>query len=80
MANSIIHVGKQNLGNMYVTAGRSKDTFGMYRSNSSRQTKKQVREKFYVALCRTGRKGLGKEQRKQGAKSLIKEYKDFALA
>lgn len=79
MANSIIHVGKQNLGNIYVTAGRSKDTFGMYRSNSSTRKTGKLRDKFYEDLCALGRKGLKSGKRTTQMKNLIREYKYVAL-
>lgn len=79
MANSIIHVGKQNLGNIYVTAGRSKDTFGMYRSNSSTRKTGKLRDKFYEDLCALGRKGLKSGKRTTQMRNLIREYKYVAL-
>lgn len=82
MANSIIHVGSQNLGSIYTDTWKSKDTFGMYRGNKNEMNNKNKndnRSHFYNAVRQVGRKCLERDQREQKSKEIKRNFKNYAL-
>lgn len=82
MANSIIHVGSQNLGSIYTDTWKSKDTFGMYRGNKNEMNNKNKNDKrshFYNAVRQVGRKCLERDQREQKGKEIKRNFKNYAL-